>query len=71
LIGERVVSDTPPTQQVDLPTSAQLLRATLMSMIAAALILVFIVLPSEYGIRPSELGQFFGIGGPGAVPAGQ
>ena len=46
----------------ELPSGAQLLRSTLLAMASAALILVFVVLPREYGISPLEIGQLFGIG---------
>lgn len=41
----------------DLPSSAQLLKSTIIAMIAAAAILVTIVLPSEYAIDPTGIGR--------------
>lgn len=58
------MSDPQTPDEVEFPSGAQLLRATLLAMVSAALILVVIVLPSEYNIRPTEIGQLFGIGGP-------
>ncbi|RDE19040.1 transmembrane anchor protein [Motiliproteus coralliicola] len=42
--------------QAQLPSSLQLLRSTLLAMIAAAAILVTVVLPAEYGIDPTGIG---------------
>ncbi len=45
----------------DLPTSAQLIRSTILAAIAALVILVTIVLPSEYGIDPTGIGKAVGL----------
>ncbi|WP_119419718.1 hypothetical protein [Desertibaculum subflavum] len=58
------MSDPRSTSEIELPSGARLLRSTLFAMVAAALILVVIVLPSEYGIRPTEVPQLYGIGQP-------
>jgi hypothetical protein len=49
--------------KVEIPSSASLVRATLASMAAAALILVFIVLPREYGVAIMDVPKLYGIGG--------
>lgn len=41
----------------DLPSNAQLLKATLGAAIAAGAILVTVVLPSEYAIDPTGIGR--------------
>ncbi|HHW2549767.1 TPA: transmembrane anchor protein, partial [Pseudomonas aeruginosa] len=41
----------------DLPSSKQLLRSTLIALVAAIAILVGIVLPSEYAIDPTGIGR--------------
>ena len=43
------------------PTTAQLLRSTLIALAAAAMILVTIVLPAEYGIDPTGVGSALGL----------
>lgn len=44
------------------PHSArQLLRSTVLAMVIAALILVTIVLPAEYGVDPTRLGGVLGL----------
>lgn len=48
-------SDTP--LHAELPTSRQLLRSTVLAVISAAVILVAVVLPAEYGIDPTGLGR--------------
>ncbi|MBA4212544.1 MAG: transmembrane anchor protein [Polaromonas sp.] len=48
-------SITPPP--AELPTSRQLLRSTLLAAIAAAVLLVAVVLPAEYGIDPTGVGR--------------
>ena len=45
----------------DLPSSAQLLRSTIIALIAAVVILVTIVLPAEYGIDPTRVGRLIGL----------
>ena len=45
----------------ELPSSAQLLRSTVIAMAAAVVILVTIVLPSEYGIDPTGVGRTLGL----------
>nr|WP_300975710.1 hypothetical protein [Yoonia sp.] len=43
------------------PSSQQLLRSTLIALIAAIVILVTIVLPSEYAIDPTGVGRVLGL----------
>jgi hypothetical protein len=45
----------------DLPTSAQLVKSTIISAAAAAVILVTVVLPSEYAIDPTGAGRVLGL----------
>ncbi|CTQ53693.1 hypothetical protein LP7551_02218 [Roseibium album] len=45
----------------ELPSSAQLLRSTIIALIAAIVILVTIVLPAEYGIDPIGAGRALGL----------
>lgn len=45
----------------DLPTSKQLLRSTAIAMVAACALLVFTVLPSEYGYDPTGVGGVLGL----------
>ncbi|WP_088153985.1 hypothetical protein [Achromobacter xylosoxidans] len=49
-----------PTRE-ELPTSAQLRRSTIIAAISAAVLLVTIVLPSEYGIDPTRVGRVLGL----------
>lgn len=49
-----------PTRE-ELPTSAQLRRSTLIAAISALVLLVTIVLPSEYGIDPTRVGRVLGL----------
>ena len=44
-----------------LPTTGQLLRATAIAAVVAAVILVTVVLPSEYGIDPTGAGRRLGL----------
>ncbi|MDP2334528.1 MAG: transmembrane anchor protein [Reyranella sp.] len=43
--------------RVDLPSTAQLVKSTIIAVIAAAVILVTIVLPAEYSIDPTGIGR--------------
>ena len=45
----------------ELPSSAQLLRSTLIAAISAVVILVVVVLPAEYGIDPTRAGRVLGL----------
>src|SRR5437773_2443403 len=45
----------------ELPTSRQLLRSTLIAVAAAAVLLVTVVLPAEYGIDPTGTGRLIGL----------
>ncbi|MEM0909246.1 MAG: transmembrane anchor protein [Pseudomonadota bacterium] len=45
----------------ELPTSAQLIRSTIISLVAAVAILFTIVLPAEYGIDPTRIGSVLGL----------
>jgi hypothetical protein len=49
-----------PTR-AELPTSGQLLRSTLLAIVTAAVLLVTAVLPAEYGIDPTGVGQALGL----------
>lgn len=55
-----------PTR-ADLPSSAQLLRSTVIAVVAAAAILVTIVLPSEYGLDPTGVGRALGLAQMGEI----
>lgn len=48
-------SDTP--LRAELPSSKQLLRSTILAAISAVVLLVAVVLPSEYGIDPTGVGR--------------
>ncbi|EIM72202.1 hypothetical protein A33O_20510 [Nitratireductor aquibiodomus RA22] len=48
-------------RRADLPTSAQLRRSTLIAALTAAAILIFVVLPSEYGMDPTRVGRLLGL----------
>lgn len=45
----------------DLPTSAQLLRSTVFALITAVVLLVTIVMPSEYAMDPTGIGRALGL----------
>ncbi|SLN14078.1 hypothetical protein TRL7639_00191 [Falsiruegeria litorea R37] len=45
----------------ELPSSAQLLKSTIIAAVAAVAILITIVLPSEYGIDPTRIGRVLGL----------
>jgi hypothetical protein len=51
----------------ELPSSAQLIRSTIIAIIAAIIILVTIVLPSEYGIDPTGFGRATGLAEMGQI----
>ena len=45
----------------ELPSSAKLLRSTVLAVIGAGIILVMVVLPAEYGIDPTGVGRVLGL----------
>ncbi|MCD8537690.1 MAG: transmembrane anchor protein [Burkholderiaceae bacterium] len=47
--------------RAELPSSGQLLRSTIIAIVSAAVILVTIVLPSEYAIDPTGIGAKLGL----------
>jgi hypothetical protein len=49
-----------PTQS-ELPSPGKLLRSTILAAVSAAVILVAVVLPSEYGIDPTGAGRMLGL----------
>ncbi|MEQ9446203.1 MAG: transmembrane anchor protein, partial [Rhodospirillaceae bacterium] len=49
-----------PTR-AELPTTRQLVRSTLLAIVAAAFLLVTVVLPSEYAIDPTGIGRVLGL----------
>lgn len=50
-----------PSSPVDLPSAGRLLRATLVAAVVAGLLLVVVILPAEYGIDPTGIGQATGL----------
>ncbi|PLC47884.1 hypothetical protein CR159_21145 [Pollutimonas subterranea] len=48
-------------RRAELPTSEQLKRSTIIAAIAALVILVTVVLPSEYAIDPTRIGRVLGL----------
>lgn len=51
----------------ELPSTAQLIRSTIIAIVAAIIILVTIVLPSEYGIDPTGFGRATGLAEMGQI----
>ena len=52
------ISDSTPS---DLPTTKQLVRSTISAAVIAAVILVAVVLPAEYGVDPTGIGSVLGL----------
>jgi len=48
-------------KNIDPPSSSSLLKATLIAVVAAIILLVLIVLPAEYGIDPTGVGEATGL----------
>lgn len=51
----------------ELPSSSQLIKSTIIAVLAAVVILVTIVLPSEYGIDPTGIGKALGLAEMGEI----
>jgi hypothetical protein len=54
-------------RRADLPTAAQLGRSTRRALLAATAILVFVVLPAEYGVDPTRVGRLLGLTAMGEI----
>jgi hypothetical protein len=50
-----------PSPQAELPATRTLIRSTLIAGVVAAVILVLVVLPAEYGIDPTRIGGVLGL----------
>lgn len=55
------MSNVTPPPGVELPTSRALVRSTLVALGVAALILVAVILPAEYGVDPTGIGDVVGL----------
>lgn len=53
--------NTPVPPKSELPSSAQLLKSTILAIGLSATVLVTVVLPSEYGIDPTGIGKVLGL----------
>jgi len=60
-------SDTP--LRAELPSSRQLRRSTIVAALTAAVLLVTVVLPAEYGIDPTGVGRALGLTEMGEIKA--
>ena len=49
-----------PTEK-DLPTSAQLLKSTIIAIIMIVILFVMVILPAEYGTDPTGVGKLLGL----------
>lgn len=52
-------SDTP--NSADLPSKRKLIRSTFIAALSAAVLLVTVVLPAEYGVDPTRIGGLLGL----------
>ena len=52
-------SNTPTNQ--DLPSTGKLIKSTIIAAIVAGVLLVTVVMPSEYGIDPTGVGKALGL----------
>ena len=53
--------------RAELPSSKQLFRSTILALVAACFLLVTVVLPSEYGIDPTGMGNALGLAKMGEI----
>ena len=51
----------------ELPSSRQLIKSTIIAAVAAAVILVTVILPAEYGIDPTRIGKILGLASMGGI----
>lgn len=53
--------NTNKPEQQDLPSSAKLLRSTIIALGVAIALLITVILPAEYGIDPTRIGRVLGL----------
>ncbi|GHB40667.1 hypothetical protein GCM10007094_32600 [Pseudovibrio japonicus] len=53
--------NTTPPKRSELPTSAQLMRSTIIAALSALVLLVVVILPSEYGVDATGMGRVLGL----------
>lgn len=53
----------------ELPSTARLIKSTLMAAVAALFILITVVLPAEYGVDPTRIGNVLGLTEMGEIKA--
>ena len=46
---------------MELPSTAKLIKSTILALISAGIILVTVVMPAEYGIDPTGIGKVLGL----------
>jgi hypothetical protein len=51
----------------ELPSTAKLIKSTLLALVVAGILLVTVVMPSEYGIDPTGIGQTLGLKNMGEI----
>lgn len=54
-------SNTPASAAQELPSTRQLLRSTVIAAVVAIILLVTVVMPAEYGIDPTGIGNVIGL----------
>lgn len=54
-------------QTDELPSSSQLIKSTILALVAALIILVTVILPAEYGIDPTRIGRALGLAEMGEI----
>lgn len=59
-------NSTPPAK-ADLPSTAKLIKSTLLAGFVASILLVTVVMPAEYGIDPTGIGKLTGLQKMGAI----
>ncbi len=55
------MSQTQKPSEHDLPSASQLMKSTIIALAVAAILLVCVVMPAEYGKDPSGAGAFLGL----------
>ena len=55
------MNHTHKPSESDLPTSSQLLKSTLFAFIVAGILLLTVILPAEYGVDPTGIGELLGL----------
>ena len=58
---EKQMYNSQNSSPIELPSSKQLVRSTILALLTAVVLLVSVILPAEYAIDPTGIGRLLGL----------